>query len=323
MDMEPMTTQTTEPVAPAPEETTSRSGMPKHVKKTIATVLIAWAALLALVAPTFFVYAKPTGDAARKIVNVIPYPAVIVNGSYVSMKEFLSERDALVNYFSMTGTTDALPTDSELDRQIVDTLINKAVVLLMADEEDITLDTARTDEFYTQVLSDAGGEDAFETQLQATFGWTPEQFRERVVDSVVLATQVSEWVAASADIQKDAKATADQAYVRLQSGEGFATVAGEMSQDSTAPQGGDVGFVPDDQLPPEWGDQVRALSVGQYTNVIDTKDAFLIFQLTDQAVVEDSAQRKLSVIVIPKKTLDDVVTQRIDDAKIYRLVGKE
>lgn len=311
----PSTEPASAPAAPSPKR-----------KKRFSLKLAALVAVVVLVvAMTAFVYTRPPTDSAvRRIVSVVPYPAVVVNGQMVPMEDYLVERDALANYFAMSATADGqpvtAPSEEELSTNILETLVNKTAIEQIAKQRGITLDEARVDSTYQEAVAPAGGEDVFADQLQQTFGWTTDQFRERVINSVVLALQVSEAIAADKDIQAEAKTKADGAAARLDAGEDFATVAGDTSEDSSAAQGGDLGYLTLADLDPAWAEAVDALEVGQHTAVLETDESYVIFGLTDRIEGGDATKYKLSAIVVNKKTLKEVVDDYIAHAHVWKLV---
>jgi len=312
------------PIAPASPSVPTTPPAPKRAaNRPLAIFLVLAAIVLICMGLTAGVYLQPpTSGFVRAVTKVLPYPAVIVDGHSVSLADFLVEYDALVNYFNMTAP-ESMPSESELSINIVDTLVNKTAIQILAKRHGITLDPAKEQTFYDEVVAQSG-EEAFTEQLKTTFGWTPEEFRKRVVGSVVLATQVSEWISADAETQKEAKTQADAAFARVEAGEDFATVAGDTSQDFSAAQGGDIGYINLSELPVDsWGPAVAALEIGQHSPVVETPESFLIFKVTDRIAAGEDEQIQLSVIVIPKKTLDQVVTEYLDEVKVIRLVGKK
>jgi peptidyl-prolyl cis-trans isomerase SurA len=83
-------------------------------------------------------------------------------------------------------------------------------------------------------------------------------------------------------------------YARLRSGEDFATVAQEYSEDPrTAAGGGDMGFIPVSALNSNTPLKraITALKVGQITGIIRTSDGYHILKLLGQ---EEAGQRELS-----------------------------
>jgi peptidyl-prolyl cis-trans isomerase SurA len=108
-------------------------------------------------------------------------------------------------------------------------------------------------------------------------------------------------------------------YARLQSGENFATVAQEYSEDPrTAAGGGDMGFVPASALnsDAQLKQAVTALKVGQVSGIIRTSIGFHILKLLGR---EEAGQRVLSDVRVQssiRQTLTNEKEQLLKTAYI-------
>ena len=82
---------------------------------------------------------------------------------------------------------------------------------------------------------------------------------------------------------------------RLKQGEDFALVAQNLSEDSsTAPNGGDMGYMSEsalDRASPDLKKMILAMNPGQLSGVIPTPDGFRIFKMISK---EPAGQRELS-----------------------------
>ena len=87
----------------------------------------------------------------------------------------------------------------------------------------------------------------------------------------------------------------DMLAARMHQGEDFGTLAQNFSEDSqSAPNGGDLGFVPDsafDRANPEIKKAIQAASPGQVTPVVKTPEGYRIFKIYSK---EPAGQRQLS-----------------------------
>lgn len=289
----------------------------KHVLVSLGAIALTLAVM------TSFVYREdPTGSSVRKIVSVIPYPAAVIGSHVITFKDYLVERDALSSYFASTAAQSGteMPDEATIGKNILDTMANKLVVADMASEAGIALDDAKVEEFYATAMG-GGDPAAFETQLQTMFGWTPDQFKERVVKPVVLATQVGEAVAKDEARQAEAKQKAQAAYDRVASGEDFAKVATETSADSSATDGGDVGSVKLSDIPEEWKEAILALKPGEYSGVKEGAGYFMIFKAMERTGKDAEESVKLSLISFPKKTLEDIITEYLASHRNWRAIG--
>lgn len=306
------------PEPPSSDSEKKKKGKSKLLFGVLGALLVV---LLAAGGLTGFVYTQsPTSDAVRKIVNVIPYPVAMVNWEPVSFQEYLNERDALENYMNNAPQGAQQNLSSE---DVMDTLLNKVAVEQYARKNDIQLEQSRVDEYTEQVMGTGQQREQFKSQLESTFGWSVEEFEKRVVESVVLASQVNEWVQQNDSIQSDRKQIAEDALKRINEGEDFNAVAEEVSGQFSAAQGGDIGKVPANELPEDWRGNVEDLAVGEHTDVISGSSAFLIFRLNEkvEAETEEGAPKLgLSVVVVPKKSLQAVVDAYLEDSKVWKFI---
>lgn len=313
--------------APAPEHTphhdhSAHVHAPAPTKK--GTRLVQGLAILALfvalaAALTAAVYLRSPEDAfVQKVAGIIPYPAAFVSTRPISLRDYFVERAAVEKYIASANPGAALPEN--LGSQILETLINKQAINNLAKKHGLEATQEEIDARYTDAIGDLE-ESAFVAQLNDVLGWTPEEFKQRILRSEVLAKDVSAWVSSDKDTQAEPRSRMDAAYARLQASEDFAVVAGTASEDTTATSGGDLGFLAVSDLPEAWRDQVTALEVGTYSPIIETDTAFVIFKATDRVVGEaETPQIRLSAIVVQKKTLDDAVTDYLKTVTVRKLI---
>lgn len=276
--------------------------------------IVACAAIL-----TASVYLRSPEDAfVQKVSSVVPYPAAFVGWDPISLHDYFAERTAVEKYLTSTNPEGAIPED--LGVQILETLINKQAIEHLARAQGLKVSQEDIDARYQDAVGEME-ESLFVTQLNETLGWTPKEFKQRILRSLVLAEVVGAWVSSDQATQKEPRSRIDAAHTRLTSGEDFALVASEASEDLTAANGGDLGFLSVTDLPEDWRDQVMTLEVGAFTPVVETDVAFVIFTATDRVVGEaEDAQIRLSAIVIQKQTLEDVVGEYLESVNVRKLV---
>ncbi|TAL49734.1 hypothetical protein EPN81_04875 [Patescibacteria group bacterium] len=269
---------------------------------------------------TMQVYARPvTDNLVRTMSGFIPYPALSVDGKTVTIKEFLIEYDALQKYFGDLG--EQAPPSDQLEIAIADTLVNKIAIQKLAVEYGVELDTDRVEQYYQDVIAQ-DGEEAFAQNLLETFGWTPEEFKTRIVESIVLALQMTDAVLADTQAQQSRKELIDTAYARVQTGEDFATVAKEVHAGFDAIES-DLGYVKASVIPDTWASQVTALEEGQITGIVDLPEGYAVFKLEEKIVAGEDTQLHLLSITVPKVSLEEVVDEYLTTVKVKRYVGEE
>ena len=124
----------------------------------------------------------------------------------------------------------------------------------------------------------------------------------QIVVTTAPAQQTANLENSKASGDADAKKKIDTLYSRLESGQDFATVAANFSEDpNTAPNGGDMGFVPESQLRahPEAYDAISKLKPDQFTDVMPVYESgpghrvsyYAIYKLLSR---EPAGQRELT-----------------------------
>ena len=86
---------------------------------------------------------------------------------------------------------------------------------------------------------------------------------------------------APADAVKSAEARLRKALARLRQGEDFAKVAKEVSEDSTAATGGDVGYFTRDQMVREFAEAAWSMKVGDLSEPVRSPFGLHLIKLTD------------------------------------------
>jgi peptidyl-prolyl cis-trans isomerase C len=82
--------------------------------------------------------------------------------------------------------------------------------------------------------------------------------------------------------KKAARAKIDQVLKRVKSGEDFAALAKENSDDGSGQQGGDLGFFPKEKMVPAFADAAFALKTGETSDIVTTQFGYHIIRLTDR-----------------------------------------
>ncbi|MBI4435353.1 peptidyl-prolyl cis-trans isomerase [Candidatus Uhrbacteria bacterium] len=266
------------------------------------------------------VYARPLEDGlVRALAQVIPYPALSVDGKTVTLKEFLTEYEALQQYFGDAG--EQAPPQEQLEIAIADTLVNKMAIQQLAKMYGVELDEERVEQYYQDVIAQ-DGEEAFAQNLSQTFGWTTQEFRTRIVESIVLALQMTDVVLADTSTQQPRAELVQAAYVRVQGGEDFATIAKDVHAGFEGIES-DLGYVKASVIPESWANQVTSLEEGQTTEVIELPEGYAVFKLAEKIVAGDETQLHLLSITIPKVSLEEVVEEYLTSVEVKRYVGEK
>ena len=133
--------------------------------------------------------------------------------------------------------------------------------------------------------------------------------------------QMNEFYLSDTDTQIEQINIINKALERLVGGEDFFEFAKEVHGNYDVVIESDLGFQDLSELSDEVVLSIQDLQVGDMTDVVDLGAAYAIFKFEDQVVESEDVKVHLLRIIVPKKTLEDVVTESLEDAKIKRYIN--
>lgn len=276
--------------------------------------------IVAFIALTAAVYLLPINDSfVRKVASVVPYPAVAVNGVPIFFKEFYQEWDAYQTYLQQQpDRAGADMANEEVQTRVLDTMIDREIVQQLANQYLIKLDENKVKETLDNFIAQSASEEQFFSDIKTNFGWEKEAFVARVVEPMVLSSQVEEKILADENLQKDARKKIDEALTRLKNNEAFSTVAGEINDDSSAGNGGDLGFISVDSLPAEVLTFLNTNPLNTFSEVLDLQSFYSIVMASDKVEGENGTQYALHIIIVSKKGLSEVINNFMSYSKVWK-----
>jgi peptidyl-prolyl cis-trans isomerase C len=125
------------------------------------------------------------------------------------------------------------------------------------------------------------GTEATDADVRDFYDKNPDRFKRA---ETVRASHILLRVDPAADdaTKKQIAAKIDGLLKRAKSGEDFAALARQNSQDSSAEQGGDLGYFPKEKMVPAFSDVAFALTAGEVSNVVTTQFGVHIIKVTDR-----------------------------------------
>ena len=217
------------------------------MRKTSFSLIVLSAVLLAACT-------RPADETAEKTDGATPAKAAVatVNGQKLSAELF----DAFA--MAVSGGSKE-PLEGEQRDQALDQLINMTLAAQAAEKDGLAKDPAvqaRIELLRTQILAEAASEKYIKSHPA-----TDEEIRAEFDAQV--ATMPKEYKARH--ILVDNKESADAIIVKLQGGADFAKLATSESKDSSASNGGDLGWFSPQTMVKPFADAVVALEKGKFT----------------------------------------------------------
>ncbi len=240
---------------------------------------------------------KKDNSAVERVANIVPYPAVIVNGRFISLRNYYFTRTFTQHFYTASKVGyDAASTN----QQVIDQLIDQELVAQHAKAQHVSVSSSEVDQAY-QKLIEKNGQDEVNKVLSDLYGLSESQFKNLIYDQVLkqkLESALKDkgaWhqvqvrhllvkVDQNAD-QKTvdaAKAKADKDLADIKGGKSFDEVAKANSEDAESKdQGGELGYVSRGQTVKEFEAAIFAAKKGDLLGPIRTQYGWHIISIED------------------------------------------
>ena len=264
--------------------------------------------------------AEPHKPDPQQQVAVIDSVVAVVNDDVITRMELDDRLRVVVHQLQKQGTP--LPAPEVLERQILERMISDMLQAQFAKENGVRVDDTQLDlaitriaqqnnfpslaEFRAKLEADGVDFKKFREEIRSEIIST--RLREREVESklVISDTEVDSYLAhkknmggaeeefhlahilvvipeqASAEKIQAARDKAEQALGQLKGGADFAQVAAGHSDARDALKGGDLGWRPNDRIPPLFMNELQNLQAGQNTAVLRSTSGFHILKLVEK-----------------------------------------
>lgn len=243
--------------------------------------------------------------------------ALKVNGQDISKAQVSLARNAIV---SRMGLQPGMVDEGALTKAAVDQLIAMELLAQAAREAKITVDAAQVKASLEQEKAQMGGQQAFDAALKSA-GLTEAELSKLEEQRLLIQQYIEKEVTpktkpSAADLEKyykdhpdefkheeqiklqmilamfpqgadhkakaETRAKVEAAAKRLASGEDFAKVASEVSDDPSRARGGEVGWVRKGMLLPELEGPVFQLEAGGVSKILESKYGYHIFRVAER-----------------------------------------
>jgi peptidyl-prolyl cis-trans isomerase C len=238
--------------------------------------------------------------------------------------------DELVTYTLLKQEAKArniVATDEEVEEQLLkmrqEARTEEAFKKALAARK-LTLERLRTDaraelSIAKMMSAQVAGAEATDADVRDFYDKNPDRFKR---SESVRASHILLRVDPKADDATKAqiKAKIEAVLKRAKSGEDFAALAQQNSQDSSAPQGGDLGYFPKEKMVPAFADVAFALKPGEISDIVTTQFGVHIIKVTDRQPAGTVPLDEVSPRV--KQYLTDVKKQEQAQAFIQQVKQK-
>lgn len=291
------------------------------------------AALLSAIGIGVGVYAESDLTLVQRTASVLPYPATVVGRQVVRYDDLTDFNHALTTYFAALKDFNpnfTAPTAVEVKADALDELVRQQALSTLAARYKVTVSSLEIDEQMKKLVAQAGSEENVTSAIKNLYGWSLDQYRERIIVPYLSRQHVQEQLAAddSLAVNKAAKQKADEALAKLKSGTDFAELAKTSSEDTdSSAAGGDLGFIKRGDRDKTIEDAAFALEKGTMSDVVRTPNGYVILLAVDKrttpGATKDAAptdEVQIRQILFRTADIDTELTNALKGSRVITLV---
>lgn len=286
------------------------------VKKVILGVI--GVVVIVVVIAAGWLYFGQFNDAKAKAFRKVSLPMATVGSQVIGSHEFYSRFDLAESLYK----SDPGYNSNETKGQVLDQLIDDAKLRMVAADHNIKASQEEIDAQYKAVVDQysGGSEDQFIQTLNETYHLTPTEFKEKVLTSDILQTNLNVWFNSQKDINKTAYDQLQGLQDKLQQGQAFEDVVKAYTQDeATKDFGGDTGFVKLSELAPEFQKPLQGTKAGDTITVVSRYGLHIVKVVEiDKSGSEPSYH--LQQLFVQIGGFEDWYTKQTDAIKSRKLV---
>jgi foldase protein PrsA len=323
-------------VQPKPEEPKPAAKPKKAASKAVKFALwfvvgtMSGLVIIALVTVAVFslgIYKfKWSGPATDVAVHALPFPAATVNGTPILLSEYLDDIATLKRFYAKMsereGAGFSAPSDDDIKKSALDRLVQNQILSEEAVRFDLTVADSEVDAEFDTLANERGGEQGLRDEILDLYGWTPEQFKSKVMRPYLLQQKLDEAIRSDEEMSGQAKEDAEKILAGLKAGADFAETAAKESDDyMSAQEGGDLGWFGKGTMVKEFEDAVFALEKGGISDLVKTQFGWHIIRLDDtKEEGGEVTEVRASHILVGFIGADQYIKDLVDKAEVKKFV---
>ncbi len=304
--------------------TKSRLTLSRKSATAVVAGLVAIVVVLLVVFGVLIYKYKSDSSLVYGVARVVPYPAEKVNGSYVTYGEYLFELKSVKQYYQSQTSQSGQPgvnfnsADGKaklvtLRKQVMTQLTSDTVTKQLIAKNKVAVTPKEVNAQVDQIVKASGGMDKVKSVLIKFYGWTVDDLKEKV--KFQLSKQkLQDKLSKDNSLNAQAKAKADDVEKQLKGGADFTELAKKFSQDASAANGGDLGFIAKGQTVKAFEDAAFALKPGDVSEVVKSQYGYHIIKCIEFNA--DNTQVHVAQILIQPINFDNYLQTQTKAAKI-------
>lgn len=271
---------------------------------------------------SFGIYKKGWENGTTKAVSrIIPFPAAKVGSSFITYSEYLNRVDVLKAYYKDFKNVDFSTKEGqnqlrEVKSTTLDQMIEESVIQKEAAKFNVSISQSDFDASFKDLVDSNGGEAKIKENLNKYYnGMSMDEFKSQY-RLKMLRAKLADKIGQDESLSQDAKKSAEDVLAQIKKGGDFAALAKKYSQDTSAANGGDLGFFGKGKMVPEFEKAAFALKKGTVSDLVKTVYGYHIIMVTDTKTDEIKA----SHILFKTKDFNDWLKEKISSYGVKKYI---
>lgn len=295
-------------------------------KKMFYWGLGAGAIIIVLLALTAFSYLTlsrlNTDETTLSITKWIGLPAGFVNGGRVLYSDFAEDVPAVRRFYeSQKGQNPeaAVPSEQEIRKSVWDRLVKQAIMQKLAGQNNLRVTSKEIDDEYGKFVENIGSKEKAVQTVSDSYGWTAEQFKERIIKQFLLQEKVASATSTVKFLDEGIKTKAAAVLSEAREGKkSFEDLAKQYGEDATKDKGGDLGWFGKGAMIPEFEEAVAKMEPGQISDLVKTRFGYHIIKLAEKKMEKGEQKWRASHILTRGLPFDQYLDALVKKASIWK-----
>ncbi|MFH1366603.1 MAG: peptidylprolyl isomerase [Patescibacteria group bacterium] len=262
-------------------------------------------------------------NVTQKVEKIIPYPVALVNYKFIPYASYQSDLATLVFYYdalAKNGEGLTSPSPENLDKAVIQRLVRNEVTKQIAKDYKVKVDKIELEEEMQKIIGQSDNPADAEKTLLNLYNWSTEQYRDNVLFYYLLRSQIQDKISYddSQAFNIDAKKKAEEVLDKIKGeADTFENLAKNYSEDTSAPEGGNLGSVTRGQMISEFEEAAFSLQKGEVSGLVRTIYGFHIIKVLNINGEGESEERELAHILIKTLDIDTYISEQLKDTRVY------
>ena len=266
------------------------------IKRVVFIALSSIIALFVLAVLVFgiMIYGYKTENKITKTAaKIIPFPAAFTSSGVITMADFYHEKD-YINHFYLATKQESSVDQKELNKQIVNQLIENRIVYNEAIKMKYKVNNKEINDSMSQIYETNGGQEKVEETLSELYNLTVKQFKELIATQLVrdkISNEAIEKVTvrhilvrvdenAAEDKVNEGKAKIEKIAEEIKGGLSFEEAAKKYSEDvGSNEQGGLLEPFGRDEMVKPFEDAAFSAPINEATKPVRTSFGFHLIKV--------------------------------------------